>query len=137
MVVQSSHKRQSVGKHINIRLYDKEVEQVMQYVHVGIPLSSKLNNDNRATDVASKMRGCLMSIVGGGLNISEIGCITVIKLYKTIVLPRCLYGTELWHNITKTDMAKLQVSHRFCLKQIQSFPKRASSIIVEKMVIFG
>ena len=132
MVFQKSPKRQAVDKLITIVLYGKEVEQVTQYVHVGIPLNSTINT-NRAKDVATKMRGCLMGIIGSGINVSQIGCTTATKLYKYIVLPRCLYGTELWCGITKTDIAKLHISHRFCLKKIQSFPKRANSIIVENM----
>jgi hypothetical protein len=74
-----------------------------------------------------------MEIIGSGIRVSEVGCITAIKLYKSIVLPRCLYGTELLYNISKPDVTKLQVAHRFSLKHIQSFPKRTSSVIVERM----
>ena len=87
-----------------IQLYGNIVTRVTDYVHVGIPLTSSLHPDNRAKDIASKMRGCLMSIMGSGISIRDIGCMTSTKLYKAVVLPRCLYGTELWHDITKMTL---------------------------------
>ena len=74
-----------------------------------------------------------MSVLGCRLNLTELSCITAIKLYKSIVLPRCLYGSELWHKLSKQDLTKLEEAHRFCLKKIQCFPKRTKTIIVECM----
>ena len=74
-----------------------------------------------------------MSIIGSGVNLPELSCMAAIKMYKTVVLPRALYGVELWHKITQADLSKLEVAHRFCIKIIQSFPKRTSSLIAESM----
>ena len=63
-----------------------------------------------------------------------MSCLTAIKLYKTIVPPRSLYGAELWFKITNDQLKKLERAHRFCLKIIQAMPKRTKTCIVQCMV---
>ena len=36
-----------------------------------------------------------------------MSCLTAIILYKTVVLPRGLYGAELWDRLTKEELRKL------------------------------
>ncbi|KAH3877868.1 hypothetical protein DPMN_001750 [Dreissena polymorpha] len=42
---------------------------------------------------------------------------TAIKLYKTAVIPKALFGCELWNCISIADMQQLEVAHHFCLKR--------------------
>ena len=126
---QSARKKQLARKPVT--LYGHAVDEVLFYDHVGIRLNVYQNTTERTTNVAAKMRGGLMSILSSRLNLSELSCITTIKLYKTIVLPRSLYGAELWHKMNKEDLSRLETAHRFCLKKIQDFPKRAKSALVE------
>jgi hypothetical protein len=80
------------------------------------------------------MRGALMSIVGSGVRPTGLSCVTVIKLYKTIVLHRSLYGAELWSKLTKENITKLEKAQHFCLKVVQTLPNRTKSVIVQAMV---
>ncbi len=50
------------------------------------------------------------------------------------MLSRALYGCELWYNLTNSDIDKMEVGHRFCLKYMQSIPRRPTSGVVESMV---
>jgi hypothetical protein len=63
-----------------------------------------------------------------------MSCLSAIKLYKSIVLPRGLYGAELWSELSKIEVNKLERAHRFCLKYIQHLPKRTKTVIVQCMV---
>lgn len=55
---------------------------------------------------------------------------TAKHLYETIVLPKALYGCELWSNLLQKDIEQLEVAHRFCLKVIQSLPKLARTDVI-------
>ena len=52
------------------------------------------------------------------------------------MLPRALFGCELWNNITKTDIAHLEATHHFCLKRIQNLPQRTRSDMVTGLLGF-
>jgi hypothetical protein len=119
--------------HLIVKLYDQAIEKVSSCSHVGITLNSSKHTADRTVNVINKMRGGLMSIIGHGVQLPELSCITSVKLYKSIVLPRSLYGSELWYRLTSDDISKLEVAHRFCLKYIQSFPRRTRTIIVHNM----
>jgi len=49
-----------------------------------------------------------------------------IRVYKSVVIPKALYRSELWSSMTPADLRKLEHSHRFCLKHnfIQGLPRR-------------
>ena len=50
-----------------------------------------------------------------------------IRVYKTVVIPKALYGSELWSSMTPADLRKLEHSHRFCLKHMQGLLRRTST----------
>ena len=47
-----------------------------------------------------------------------------IRVYKTFVITKALYGSELWSSMTPTDLRKLEHSLRFCLKCMQGMSRR-------------
>lgn len=116
-----------------VKLYGQVLETVDSYTHVGVTLNAHKNMCHGPAEAANKARGCLMSILGSNINLRDLGCISAMKLYHSIVLPRSLYGAELWHRTLSCEIQDLNVAHRFCLKKIQSLPKRAKSVIVESM----
>jgi hypothetical protein len=115
-------------------LYHNAIEELDSYTHVGVNLSVYFNTKQRIDDAVTKMRSTLMAIIGSGVKLSHMSCITAIKLYKCIVLPRAMYGVELWSQNTAQDLAKLERAHNFCLKAIQTFPVRTKSVINHCMV---
>jgi hypothetical protein len=116
----------------NLKLYGNSIDEVTECMHVGITLNGHQNNTYLLQNCASKLRGGLMAIVGSGAE--GLSCCSAVKLYKTIVLPRGLYGAELWSNISRTNLDIAERAHRFCLKFIQHLPKRTKTIIVQSMI---
>jgi hypothetical protein len=113
-------------------LYGATIEEVSESTHVGVVLNAFQNNTQLITNCVSKIRGGLMAIIGCGA--TGLSCSTAIKLYKTIVLPRGLYASELWYKLNVDNLNTIERAHRFCLKYIQKMPSRTKTIIVQSMV---
>ena len=47
-----------------------------------------------------------------------------IRVYKTVVIPNTLYGSELWSSMTPASLRKLEHSLKFCLIHMQGLPRR-------------
>ena len=60
--------------------------------------------------------------------------LTLCKLYSLSVLPKALFGCELWHNISRSDMRQIGIAHHFCLKHSQGFRRDTRSDIVKGML---
>ncbi len=116
-----------------IMLMGQCIERGFSHDHVGVTLYAALNVSDRSTRVVSKLRGGLMSIAGRSIDIKSISCVTATDLYNYIVIQSVLYGCELWSNLNNTDIERMEVGHRFCLKFIQSVPCRSCSVLVESM----
>jgi hypothetical protein len=116
-------------------LYDKAIEEVIECSHVGVILNAYQNNSKQISNCVSNVRGGLMAILGSGVD--GMSCLSAIKLYKSIVLPRGLYGAELWSELSKNEVSKVERAHRFCLKYIQHLPKRTKTVINGNSAMYG
>ena len=77
-------------------------------------------------DIASvvhSLRGTFLSLQSWGVHSGGMNPISSMKLYTSVVLPRALFGCEMWSSISRASMLKLEVAHRFCVKFAQGFPK--------------
>ena len=53
--------------------------------------------------------------------------LTLLKIYQTTVLPKALFGCELWQPISASSLSQLEIAHHFCVKSAQSLPTRTRS----------
>jgi hypothetical protein len=60
--------------------------------------------------------------------------LALIKLYKTVVIPSCLYECEVWNNFKNQDSRLLNRLQHFIAKHIQQLPKLTRSDICESLV---
>ena len=76
--------------------------------------------------------------------------LTLKRIYESVVLPRALYGSELWSNLSQNDIMLLERSHRLCIKTMQNMDRNTcvaltslgminlSYVIVKrKLTLFG
>ena len=56
------------------------------------------------------------------------------KLYKTVVIPSCLYECEAWNNMKNLDINLLKRFQHFIVKHIHKLPKLTRSDICESLV---
>ena len=68
----------------------------------------------------SKLLGTYFSIMNCGIHENGISPLTSFKLYRSLVLPKALYGCELWSDLSQSQLLRLERSHRFCIKSIQN-----------------
>ena len=81
------------------------------------------------TNANSKLRSTFFSIINNGIYENGIHPVTSLKIYRSVVLPKALYGCELWHDISKTQLVKLERSHKFSIKHIQCIDRTTGSDI--------
>jgi len=76
------------------------------------------------------------AISAQGLHPYGLTPITPISLYKKIVIPIALYGSELWNNMSSSEMGIANKLQHYIVKKIQGFPRKTRSDICESMVGF-
>jgi len=63
-----------------------------------------------------------MSLVNVGICKNGLNPVRSYKIYKCIVIPRALYGCEIWPILNNNLKYMLEKSHGFCLKCIKCIP---------------
>lgn len=106
------------------------VQETDTYMHLGVLFHKNMDLSNIVHEASNKLRKTLFSILNCGIFEGGIHPLTAKHLYETIVLPKALYGCEVWSNLLQSDIEKLETTHRFCLKIIQSLPRLARTDIV-------
>jgi hypothetical protein len=86
-----------------------------------------LSTRKMVEDACTKLRGTYLSIINSGISPQCLNPITLKKIYYATIIPIALYGSELWSSITHTDIMQLERSHRFCIKNMLSFPNGTST----------
>lgn len=110
-------------------LGNNELEECENYTHLGIICSKYLDTQQNILDACAKIRATFMGIINSGIHDKGLHPLTSKKIYERIVLPKALYGCELWNNILPADTVILERAHRQCIKFMQGLPKRTRSDI--------
>ena len=97
------------------------VAESENYKHLGLNNNKYLNNKISIQDATHKLKGTFLSLVNSGiLNHGALHPLTRKTIYKSIALPKALYGCENWDNLNDTELLLLERTHRFCVKHMQS-----------------
>lgn len=100
------------------------------YCHLGVICDNTLSAHECVIDAGRKLRGTFLSLNTNGIDIKTVSPKTLAVIYGSVVLPRALYGCELWSQYSRTDIASLQRDHLFCLKTMQGLRKSCNSLFV-------
>ena len=60
--------------------------------------------------------------------------LTLISIYKKVILPSVLYGCEMWTNMTKRDVQKLETFQHYAVKLILNLQTSTRSDMCESLV---
>ena len=99
------------------------LKEVEQYTHLGIVCNKTLNAEVNIEEACSKLRKTFFGLADYKVYREGTHPITLKHLYKTIVLPRALYGCELWGTLSAAQLKPLERTHRQCIKYMQSLPR--------------
>ena len=100
-------------------LGDEVIKEGTEYTHLGVIKDKYCLLNQTMHDASIKLRGTLLGITNSGISSGPLNPICLSKIYKSIVLPRALYGCELWNYLTSSNLVKIERAHRFCVKYIQ------------------
>ncbi len=96
------------------------VTETSSYVHLGVLCEKNMSLNDNIDDACSKLRKTYFSLADCGVHRHGLHPITIKRIYESVVLPRALFGCELWNTMTDTHIQSLERVHRQCVKHMQS-----------------
>jgi len=105
-------------------LGDKIINETTKYTHIGIACNKYFDFKDCIRQTCTKLLGTFLSLIKKGLC---PGGLILCKLYKSVVLPKGLYGCEFLNSLSNTDILALERAHRYCIKFMQKLPTCCST----------
>ena len=90
-------------------------------------VKKNLSLDEVIVDACKKLKGTYLNIANSGLHDNGLNPITSLHIYNFVLLPKALYGCELWCKLSPKHILHLERAHRFCLKFMQNLPRNTKS----------
>ena len=100
-----------------------------EYKHLGIVYNKDMKVKQNVADSVSSIRKLLFGLVSCGFSEMALHALTLKRIYKSVVLPRALYGSELWSNLSQNDIMLLERSHRLCIKTMQNMDRNTRTCV--------
>ena len=92
-----------------------QIEEGLEYKHLGVICDKNMSIDNNVKIACNKLKNTFLSIVNCGFHQDGLNPLTSKRIYNSIVLPKALYGCELWSSLNKKQIMSLERAHRFCI----------------------
>ena len=113
---------------------DSLLPETAHATHLGILQVASLKLSERVGERCQKAKNAFHAMVGYGVRPLALNPLTSISLYKKVVIPSALYGSEFWNNLTKTDADKVNRLQHYIVKRIQGFKTLTRSDMCESML---
>ena len=110
------------------------INQTESITHVGIELHQSFKSSLAINARIQKARASLFSVLAIDRDTGFVRPAILSSLVEKISFPVVLYGAELWHNISMSDIYKLERFIRLAAKSIQRFPTRTRTDIALGML---
>ena len=81
-----------------------------KYTHLGIVCTKEMDTKVNINEAASQIRGLFFGLISFSFSEQDLNPLTWKRICETVILPKALYGCELWSNIFQTDMLLLDIS---------------------------
>ena len=95
------------SKH-SFHMGQQQIDIVDQYTHLGITYDKVLSTHLLIQEACCRLRGTFLSICNSGIHPENLNPLTSRTIYKSVVIPKALYGCVIWSNLSNTDIAKLE-----------------------------
>jgi len=127
-----THRRSAIK--IGIMYESNFLEQQTFMIHLGIRLDANLRLTPRIDERIQKARNAFFAMATQGVHPQGVNPLVSISLYKTIIKPIVLYGSELWTNMTQAETYALNKFQHFVVKKILGLSVQTRSDMCESMV---
>lgn len=108
-------------------LNDCSIKVQQSCEHVGMILTGDGSQKEQCDVAAKKGKEVVSCLLSCGIRPGGLNPICGVELWRTVGLARMLYGCELWCNMSKSDIYKLEVVNRFAAKRIQGLSSTTRS----------
>jgi len=115
-------------------LGDSIVSEQQHVKHLGITLCAYANSTKRTNDACSKSKSMLGTLATVGVRPNGMNPMYSSKLWNKICIPACLFGCEVWHNLSSTEMVLLERAQKYAAKLMQGFHVRTHDEIARSML---
>ena len=100
-------------------MYNQPIEEKQSWEHAGIVFSGDFSSSKRTKEMANKGKEAVASLMCAGIRPGGLNPICGAEIWKSVGLARMLYGSQLWWNMTKTDLETLERVNRLAAKRMQ------------------
>ena len=76
----------------------QQIDIVDQYTHLGITCDKYVSTQLLIQEACRRLRGTFLSICNSGIHPGNLNPLTSRNIYKFVVIPKALYGCEMWSN---------------------------------------
>ena len=115
-------------------LGSEQMLETDEFKHLGIVCTKKMDMWVNAIEAASLIRRMFFGQISTCFSEHDLHPLTWKRIYETVILPKALYGSELWTNLSETSKTVLERSHRLCLKTLQNIDRRTKNSIALSLV---
>lgn len=113
---------------------DKYIKQTDHVTHLGIRHDFNLKHTLRINERLQKARNGFFAIALQGVNPDGVNPLVSIDLYKKVIKPIALYGSELWFNLSPSCLRSINRFQHFVVKKVQGLPSSTRSDMCEAMI---
>ncbi|MES9879357.1 MAG: reverse transcriptase family protein [Sedimenticola sp.] len=103
-------------------------------LHLGIRQSANLKSNLRTNESCQKGKNSFYAMLTLGVRPLGLNPLTSASLYRKVIMPTVLYGSELWNHLTKSESDELNKLQHFIVKKIQGLGIRTRSDMCESML---
>jgi len=87
-------------------------------VHLGVTVSTDLKNNKSIEENCKKAAKKLYAITNAGEECKTTNPLTFTSLYEKVIILSVLYGSEMWTNLSQTNIRQLETFQHKCLNSI-------------------
>ena len=106
---------------------DRPIKQTDSFVHLGSFYSYNLKNSDKIHQRLQKAKHALFSLSEQGVHAQGVNPLVSADLNSKIIMPIALYGSELWSNLTQTNISAISRFQHYAVKRIQGLPMYRSA----------
>jgi hypothetical protein len=113
---------------------NQTLDEIQHKMHVGVELCAYPSSTHRTKSVCNKSHAMLANLATAGVRPNGLNPIVANMLWNKIGISSLLYGSEVWHGTTKTEMVNLEKTQVRKMKHLQGLPLRTHDYLVRALI---